>query len=233
MIIAIDGPAGAGKSSVAKEFAKRSGYIYIDTGAMYRALTWKALENNVDIKNQYEMQDLLNKSNIDLIHSSEEQILKVFIDNIDVTTQIREPKVSNNVSFVAEHGTVREIMVNKQREIGHNSKSGVVMDGRDIGTVVFPDADVKIFFTASVEERARRRFKEQMEKGITTDMDELIKEIAQRDKIDMNRSVAPLKPAEDSIIIDTTELSYEQVLEKLTDITSKILKIKEKENSYC
>lgn len=231
MIIAIDGPAGAGKSSVAKEFAKRSGYIYIDTGAMYRALTWKALENNVDIKNQYEMKDLLNKSTIDLIHSSEEQILKVFIDNIDVTTQIREPKVSNNVSFVAEHATVREIMVNKQREIGHNSKSGVVMDGRDIGTVVFPDADVKIFFTASVEERAKRRFKEQMEKGITTDMDELIKEIAQRDKIDMNRSVAPLKPAEDSIIVDTTELSYEQVLEKLTDITSKILKIKE--NSYC
>jgi cytidylate kinase len=192
MIIAIDGPAGAGKSSVAKEFAKRSGYIYIDTGAMYRALTWKALENDKDVKNSYEMKELLNKSTINLVHSNEEMILKIFIDDIDITTQIREPRVSNNVSLVAEHREVREIMVDKQRVIGH-SKNGVVMDGRDIGTVVFPDADVKIFFTASVEERARRRFKEQIEKGITTNIDDLIKEISLRDKTDMNRAVAPLK----------------------------------------
>jgi cytidylate kinase len=230
MIIAIDGPAGAGKSSVAKEFAKRSGYIYIDTGAMYRALTWKALENDKDVKNSYEMKELLNKSTINLVHSNEEMILKIFIDDIDITTQIREPRVSNNVSLVAEHREVREIMVDKQRVIGH-SKNGVVMDGRDIGTVVFPDADVKIFFTASVEERARRRFKEQIEKGITTNIDDLIKEISLRDKTDMNRAVAPLKPADDAIILDTTELTYEEVINKLTDITNKVIRIKE--NSYC
>lgn len=225
MIIAIDGPAGAGKSSVAKEFAKRANLTYIDSGAMYRALTWKALTNNLDIDSESELETLLKKSQIKLVPIHEENILKIYIDDIDVTELIREPIVSNSVSKVAAHGKVRDIMVIKQRNVAE-TQNGVVMDGRDIGTIVFPDADVKIFFTASVEERARRRFKEQIAKGITTDMNELIKDIMSRDKNDMSRTVAPLKPAEDSIILDTTDLDYEEVLAKLSDITKKIMSIK-------
>jgi cytidylate kinase len=220
MIVAIDGPAGAGKSSVAKEIARRLGLTYIDTGAMYRALTWKAIKNEVDINEESQMEKLLIGSEIQLLHSPDENILKVFIDGNDVTSQIREPEVNNSVSMVSSHRSVRNMMVNQQRNIA-NLRKGVVMDGRDIGTVVFPHADIKIFLIASVEERARRRFKEQIEKGIICDLDSLVRDIAQRDKIDTNREVSPLKPAEDSLIIDTTFLSYDQVIDKLLEITAK------------
>ncbi|MFN8577095.1 MAG: (d)CMP kinase [Candidatus Sericytochromatia bacterium] len=222
MIIAIDGPAGAGKSSVAKDLANRLNMLYIDTGAMYRALTWKALNNNIDLSNNNRMELLLKDSKIDLIPIKGQNFLNVLIDNKNITSEIREPLISKNVSQVASHKGVRDIMVVKQRNLAEN-KTGVVMDGRDIGTVVFPNADIKIFLTASVEERANRRFKEQMEKGITTDIQELINDISNRDHYDMNRAVAPLKPANDSIIIDTTSMNYEEVLEKLIDISKKII----------
>jgi cytidylate kinase len=217
MIIAIDGPAGAGKSSVAKDLANKLNMLYIDTGAMYRALTWKAINNNIDISDNKSMELLLKESKIDLIPVKENNSLKVLIDNQNITTEIREPIVSKNVSQVSSHKGVRDIMTVKQRNLAEN-KIGVVMDGRDIGTVVFPNADIKIFLTASVEERANRRFKEQMEKGIATNIKELINEIANRDEYDMNRTIAPLKAATDSIIIDTTNMDYIQVLEKLIDI---------------
>lgn len=217
MIIAIDGPAGAGKSSVAKELANKLSMLYIDTGAMYRALTWKAITNDIDILDDKAMELLLKDSKIDLVPSKEENRLNVFIDSKDVTKEIREPWVSQKVSQVSSHKSVRDIMTAKQRNLAEN-KIGVVMDGRDIGTIVFPNADIKIFLTASVEERAKRRFKEQMQKGIATDINELSNEIAQRDEYDMNRTVAPLKPADDSIIIDTTEMDYPQVLQKLIEI---------------
>jgi cytidylate kinase len=220
MIVAIDGPAGAGKSSVAKEIAKRLGLTYIDTGAMYRALTWKAIKNNIDINDEKELESLLQHSEIELIPAPEENILKVFIDGQDVTQEIREPVINNSVSLVSSHRSIRNNMVDKQRKIS-DLRKGVVMDGRDIGTVVFPNADFKIFLIASVEERAKRRFKEQMAKGIISDLDGLIKDISMRDQFDTNREVGPLKPAEDSIIVDTTHLDYNQVIEKLIGITSK------------
>lgn len=220
MIVAIDGPAGAGKSSVAKEFASKLNMLYIDTGAMYRALTWKALENNVDISDNKSMELLLKDSKIDLVPSKEENILKVFMDKQDITLAIREPHISKNVSQVSSHKGVRDIMTVKQRNLAEN-KNGVVMDGRDIGTVVFPNADIKIFLTASVEERAKRRLKEQLNKGIESNLDELIQEISKRDEQDINREIAPLRAAEDSIEVDTTNLTYEQVLIKLIDIANK------------
>ncbi len=222
MIIAIDGPAGAGKSSVAKEFAKRLNMLYIDTGAMYRALTWKGLKNNIDISNNNNMADLLKVSDIKLIPDVDN--LNVFIDGIDVTLEIRKPFVSNNVSLVASHKDVRSIMTEKQRKLG-SSKYNVVMDGRDIGTVVFPNADVKIYLTASVEERATRRHKEQIAKGVDSDLEDLINEISKRDYYDSNREIAPLKSAEDSIIIDTTEMNYSEVLESLINIVNKKAKL--------
>lgn len=223
MIVAIDGPAGAGKSSVAREVAKRLGLTYIDTGAMYRALTWKAIKRQIDITDEDQLEKLLLVSEIELIPCQEENVLKVYIDGKDVTHEIRETVINNSVSLVSSHRSIRKIMVDKQRNIA-DSRNGVVMDGRDIGTVVFPNADIKIFLTATVEERAKRRFKEQIEKGITLDIESLIKDISLRDQIDTNREVSPLKPAVDSIIIDTTNLNYDQVIDKLIDITSKSVK---------
>lgn len=218
MIIAIDGPAGAGKSSVAKEFAKKLNMLYIDTGAMYRALTWKALKNDIDLTDNDKLSELLKCSKLDLIPTKEKDSLKVFIDNLDITFEIREPLISQNVSLVSSHKDVRELMTTQQRNLAV-SKCNVVMDGRDIGTVVFPNADIKIYLTASVEERAKRRLKEQLEKGISGNLDELIKEISKRDFSDSNREIAPLKAAEDAIKIDTTSMDYLAVLQKLIDIT--------------
>lgn len=217
MIIAIDGPAGAGKSSVAKEFAKKLNMLYIDTGAMYRALTWKALKNDIDLTDNDKLSELLKCSKLDLIPTKENDSLKVFIDDLDITFEIREPLISQNVSLVSSHKDVRELMTTQQRNLAM-SKS-VVMDGRDIGTVVFPNADIKIYLTASVEERAKRRLKEQLEKGISGNLHELIEEISKRDFSDSNREIAPLKAAEDAIKIDTTSMDYLAVLQKLIDIT--------------
>ncbi len=209
IIIAIDGPAGSGKSTTARLVAQRLGYKYIDTGAMYRALTLKVIESGIDPNDENEIVKLAENTRIELLYRNGD--LKVFLDGEDVTEKIRSPQVTSLVSLVSAHPKVREAMVKKQRELGKNG--GVVMDGRDIGTVVFPEADLKIFMKADVKERARRRQKEMQSQGFYVELDELIKDIEERDKFDSTREVAPLKKAEDAIEIDTTNLTIEEQVE--------------------
>ncbi|ALS00604.1 cytidylate kinase [Enterococcus silesiacus] len=212
--IAIDGPASSGKSTVAKILAKKMHYIYCDTGAMYRALTYLAIQQNVDFENEQELATLCLEHTISFKQAEKEQL--VFIDGIEVTEAIRQPNVTNAVSIVAKHAAVRNKMVEIQQEIGR--LGGVVMDGRDIGTAVLPDAQVKIFLVASVEERAERRFKENQEKGITTDFDTLKKEIEHRDYLDSTREVSPLKQAADAVKIDTTGMNIEEVVLAIEEV---------------
>jgi len=217
MIIAIDGPAGSGKSSVAKEIAKIFNFTHLDTGAMYRALTLKALNNNINLNDEEALKNLLLNSDIKIAND------KVYIDNKDITFEIRKPSVTKNVSLVSSYKSIRDLMVKKQRELASNINC--VLDGRDIGTVVFPDAFIKIFLNASPEERARRRYKEEMEKGINTNYIELLEDIKLRDMLDSTRSISPLKPAKDSIQIDTTNLSYTEVVNSIKKIIENKLSI--------
>lgn len=212
--VAIDGPAAAGKSTVAKRVAEKCSFIYIDTGAMYRALTYKALKNNIDLEDEQKLVDLLLHTNIKL--ETANQGGKVIVDGEDVTKEIRENEVTNHVSIVSKHSGVRELMVQMQQQLAR--EGGVVMDGRDIGTHVLPDAEVKIFMIASVEERAKRRFDENLQKGIQADLEKLKEEIALRDKLDSEREAAPLKKAEDAIEIDTTALTIDQVIHEIIQI---------------
>lgn len=212
--IAIDGPAAAGKSTVAKIIAQKLSYIYVDTGAMYRSLTWKALREGVELENPDKLFELLKKTDITLVNEANKQ--KVLVDGIDVTEDIRKPDVTRNVSIVSKHKSVRNEMVRRQQELGKNG--GVVMDGRDIGTHVMPGAEVKIFLLASVDERAIRRHRENIEKGIESDLEQIKKEIAERDKLDTERKIAPLKKADDAIEIDTTSLSVKEVADKILAI---------------
>lgn len=214
MNIAIDGPAGAGKSTVAQLVAKQLGFTYIDTGAMYRALTWMAMEKNVPLEREETLLELLRSITITLKQEPEGQ--KVFVDEQDVTAEIRHPQVTRQVSLVAKHAKVRALMVQLQQDMA--SKENVVMDGRDIGTHVLPHADVKIFLTASIEERAMRRYKELIEKGHQPNLEELKQEIATRDKLDSERETAPLKCAEDALVLDSTGLSIPQVVERIVQI---------------
>ncbi|EZP75937.1 cytidylate kinase [Parageobacillus genomosp. 1] len=214
--IAIDGPAAAGKSTVAKMIAKRLSYIYIDTGAMYRALTYRALQQGIDLGDEQALISLLKDTYIELRPSHEGQL--VLVNGEDVTNVIRSKEVTNAVSLVAKHRLVREEMVARQRALAQNG--GVVMDGRDIGTHVLPNAEVKVFLKASVEERARRRHKENIARGFPSDLETLKKEIARRDQLDSEREVAPLKKAEDAIEIDTTSLSIEEVVGRIMEIVN-------------
>jgi len=209
--IAIDGPAAAGKSTVAKIVAEGLEYIYIDTGAMYRALTYKAINNSTDLNNEAALMEILNDAAIELLPGKTGQI--VLLDGTDVTNQIRTSEVTNNVSVVAAHEAVREEMVRRQQRFAE--RGGVVMDGRDIGTHVLPNAEVKVFLLASVEERAQRRHSENIEKGYPSNLETLMQEIAQRDKFDSEREVAPLRKAKDAVEIDTTSLSIQQVVDKI------------------
>lgn len=187
--IAIDGPAAAGKSTVAKVVAKKLSYVYIDTGAMYRTITYAALEQKVDIENEEQLMEVVKNVKIEFQQGENTQL--VFLNGQDVSEVIRTPEVTNRVSIVAKHRLVREEMVRRQQELAE--KGGVVMDGRDIGTHVLPDAEVKIFMLASVEERAERRHLENMNKGFDSNLEQLKEEIAQRDKLDSEREVSPLK----------------------------------------
>ncbi|WP_316569775.1 (d)CMP kinase [Neobacillus sp. YIM B06451] len=209
--IAIDGPAAAGKSTVAKIVAEKLTYIYIDTGAMYRALTYKALKQGADLEKEDILLGILLNSDIELLPSDSGQL--VLLDGKDVTSEIRYSDVTNSVSIVAMHRKVREEMVSRQQKLA--SFGGVVMDGRDIGTHVLPDAEVKVFLLASVEERAIRRHTENVQKGIDSDLETLKKEIARRDKLDSEREVAPLVKAKDAVEIDTTSLSISDVVERI------------------
>lgn len=209
--IAIDGPAAAGKSTVAKIVAEKLSYIYIDTGAMYRAITYKAISNKLDIEDEISLFEILLKTDIRLAPSASGQL--VYLDHKDVTNEIRSGEVTNSVSYVARQKRVREEMVKRQQIFATNG--GVVMDGRDIGTHVLPNAEVKVFLLASVEERALRRHTENVKKGFVSDLERLKFEIATRDKMDSEREIAPLKKAADAEEIDTTSLTILQVVEKI------------------
>lgn len=212
--IAIDGPAAAGKSTVAKWVARLLSYVYIDTGAMYRALTLKVLENRLDPENESAVTELLKSTKIELIPNGSTQTVK--LDGKDVSESIRTKEISNRVSLVAQHKQVREEMVKRQRALAENG--GIVMDGRDIGTNVLPHAEVKIFLSASVETRAKRRHLENQKKGLPSDLEQMKADIALRDKRDSERETAPLTKAKDALEINTTNLTIEQVVEKIMGI---------------
>ena len=218
--IAIDGPASSGKSTVAKIIAKNLGYTYLDTGAMYRAVTYLALKNDLQAQQVEELVALLDQFPIAFGRDDQGQQL-VYVADVDITHAIRENDVTNNVSWVAALPQVREKLVDLQQKIA--SLGGIVMDGRDIGTVVLPQAELKIFLVASVEERAARRYKENLEKGIPTDLETLKEEIAARDYKDSHREVSPLKPAADAIHFDTTGVSIEGVVQFIQEKAEKIL----------
>ena len=205
LVIAVDGPAGAGKSTIAKIIAKKLNINYIDTGAMYRAITYKCLKNNVNINNEEEVIKIAQNTDIDFKDNN------IYLDKNIINEEIRTIEVSNNVSNVAKIKEVRYLMVDVQREIGR--RNSVILDGRDIGSYVFPNADYKFYLIATPNERGMRRFKELKEKGYDTSLEEIIKDIIKRDDIDSNRDFAPLVKAEDAIEIDTTGKSIDEVVD--------------------
>ena len=213
IVVAIDGPAGAGKSTIAKLTAEKLGYAYIDTGAMYRSVAWKFLQTGKEFDEAY-ISELANTMIIEF--KPEAKVNRVFVDGTEVTEAIRTPEVTAIVSRVAAIGAVREAMVEQQRRMGEIG--GVLMDGRDIGTVVFPHAQLKIFLTASVEERARRRYKEMVEKGQQVELAQLQEDIAARDKQDSERAISPLRQAEDALLLDTSDMSIAQVTDKILQL---------------
>ncbi len=220
-IIAIDGPASSGKSTSAMLVAQKLGYLYIDTGAMYRAITLLAIENKV-LNNSDEVIALANASKIDLVYTA--GTTKVFLNERDVTEDIRSKEVNKFVSPISKISGVREALVKKQRILAQNN-SGIVMEGRDIGSVVFPDADVKIFLTASIEQRTVRRVKEYDSKGIKVSIEEIKSNLESRDKIDSSRENSPLIKAPDAFEVDTSKVTIEQqveiILEKVRQTTGK------------
>lgn len=213
IVVAIDGPAGAGKSTIAKLVAEKLGYAYIDTGAMYRSVALKFLQTGKEFDEAF-ISQLAQTMIIEF--KPEASVNRVFVDGVEVTDAIRSAEVTANVSRVAAIGDVREAMVAQQRRMGESG--GVLMDGRDIGTVVFPNAQLKIFLTASVEERALRRYKELVAKGQDVDLAQLKKDIASRDKQDSERAISPLRQAEDALLLDTSDMNIEQVTAKILQL---------------
>lgn len=220
--VAIDGPAAAGKSTVAKKVAEIKEFIYIDTGAMYRAFTWYCLKKGVDCQDELSCIELIPEVKIDLKPGH-----LVFCNSIDVSKEIRTLEVSANVSYIASYKDIRLALVDQQREMANHGS--VVMDGRDIGTYVLPNADVKIYQIASVETRAVRRYEENLSKGIECTLEEIEADVRKRDYIDSHREFAPLKPAPDAVWLDTSFMSVDEVVEAVLDIIDK--KIKEKEQN--
>ncbi|MCB5259292.1 MAG: (d)CMP kinase [Candidatus Cloacimonetes bacterium] len=206
IIIAIDGPAASGKSTAAKLLAKKLGYLYIDTGAMYRACALAALRQNVDIKNDNELIKLMNSIKVEIQQSNSGNI--IILDGEDVSQEIREPDISRRASAISAKRVVREKMVELQRTIGE--KGGVILDGRDIGTIVFPHAELKFFMVAPIEIRAQRRYLELKAKGLNPNFEIVLEELQDRDLADSSRALAPLIPASDAISIDNGSLSIEE-----------------------
>lgn len=213
MIIAIDGPAGAGKSTVAKILAKRLGFLYIDTGAMYRALTLKALETDRDIEDAGSLIDMARDTAIDLIDNPQTGSLEVILDGRDVSREIRDPRITKVVSDIAKIREIREVLLRVQRELG--SRKDSVLDGRDIGTVVFPGADKKFFIDADFGERVRRRYEELKKLGQKITVENVSEDLRNRDTIDSTREFAPLKKAADAVYIDTTDMSIEEAADTI------------------
>lgn len=205
IIVAIDGPAGSGKSTIAKIIADRYSFTYIDTGAMYRMITLYCLDNDIDFEDELAIKNVLDNISLDM------QGDKFFLNNKEVTKEIRETRVNENVSKIASIRIVRENLVNLQRKISQGKN--VILDGRDIGTVVFPDAQIKIYLIASPEERANRRYKELVQKGTEISYDEVLKSIKERDYIDSTRKESPLMKADDAIELDSTGLKIDEVLD--------------------
>lgn len=215
--IALDGPAAAGKSTIAKRVAAKLGMIYVDTGAMYRAITYHYLNHQSTFTNFSEMM-----ANIQIeLKYDDQKGQRVFLQNEDVTDYLRENDVTQNVSYVSSQEEVRQFLVKSQQRLA--IKKGIVMDGRDIGTTVLPNAKLKIYMVASVEERAMRRLKDNELRGIESTYDQLVKDIAERDAYDMNRDISPLRKAADAIEIDTTGLSIEEVTEQIISLANKAI----------
>ena len=225
--IAIDGPGGAGKSTFAKRMAERFGFLYVDTGAIYRTVGLKALRAGAEPGNAEQVVPLLDKMNIELKHD-ESGLQRMFLDGEDVSEAIRMPEVSMAASVVSALPQVRAFLLDMQRDLAR--KQSVGMDGRDIGTVVLPDAEVKIYLTASLEERSRRRWLELQAKGDPSTLEEVMRDMAQRDKNDMERAEAPLRQAEDAVLVDSTELDIEQTAAAIEAI---ILKRMEEDDGTC
>lgn len=225
MIIAIDGPSGAGKSTLGKALAKKLGLLYLDTGAMYRAVALFAINNGIDTSDAEAMTDAAGRSDIRL--SGEPGHLKVELNGEDVSEAIRSPEVGQAASVISTISGVRRSLVARQRRLGKEAEQGVVLDGRDIGTVVFPDADHKFFLTAKPEARAKRRYEEDSAKGRGASFEETVREINRRDERDATRDDSPLRIAEDATVIDTSEMEIMDVLEEMMEVIGQVSGIKD------
>ena len=220
--IAIDGPAGAGKSTIARSAARKLGFLYVDTGAMFRAIALYLLRNEVNIQDTDSLLKSLEEINIRIVYSDGEQ--QIILNDENVTAYLRDEKVGNMASLSSAHPEVRAKLLQLQRNLAN--ENDVIMDGRDIGTVVLPNADVKIYLTASVEERAKRRYLELIEKGQEADLERIKEDIRTRDYQDMNRSTAPLRQAEDAVVIDSSTMTIDEVMEKIIDAFQESLKLR-------
>ena len=214
MNIAIDGPAGAGKSTIARKVAEKLSFLYVDTGAMYRAIAVYFLRNGLDPEKEEDVKQVCEKADISIAYKEKEQ--RIYLNQEDITGLLRTEETGKMASLSSAHPLVREKLLETQRELAR--KNSVVMDGRDIGTKVLPEAEVKIYLTASVHTRALRRYQELKEKGIDCQLSEIEKDIEDRDYRDMNRPVAPLRQAEDAVLVDSSEMTIPQVLDKILEI---------------
>ena len=235
LIITIDGPAAVGKSTLAKLIARELGFLYIDTGAIYRAITWKVLKNNININDEDMISDLLSVTcvTIERVNCNNlKDYNHIFVDGKDVTEEIRDPKIDQNVSQIARLPKIRKQLIHLQRRLAE--KGNIIMEGRDIGSVILPNADIKLYFTASEEERIKRRYTELIDKRYNVDYEEVKEQIVQRDEIDSKRKYAPLIKAKDAILIDSTEKSIEEVKDEILKIIRKHSKCRGKqiENNF-
>lgn len=214
-IISIDGPAASGKSTIGRRLADHLGYLFFDTGVMYRAVTWIALQQKTDLNNEFVLTRLAEATELDVRSPSVDdgRYCDILANDVDITWDIRKPEVDANVSLVSSYPGVREVLTEQQRKIGR--RGNVVMLGRDIGTVVLPEAGLKIYLDASPEIRAERRYLEKNERGEFSDQAQILEDMLERDRFDSTRQIAPLKPARDAIVISTDELDIDQVLEKI------------------
>lgn len=208
IIIAVDGPSGAGKSTISKALSRRLGYLELDTGAMYRAMAWLARETGTDLADEEAVRELCRNADVQFVQDN--GTAQVLLNGQDVTSLIRTPEISMLTSRISSLGPVREAMLRQQRRMAE--QGGVVLDGRDIGTVVFPDAELKFFLSASAEERGRRRYLELLAKGETVTFEETVASVIQRDRQDSDRELAPLRQAEDAIAVDSTGMSIDEVI---------------------
>lgn len=217
MNIAIDGPAGAGKSSIARLVAKKMNYVYVDTGAMFRTMAYYFLTHDIDPKKEDSVNANCDEIHIEIQYEDGDQ--HIFLNGEDVSQAIRQEKVGETASIIAKYTKVREKLLDLQRKLA--ASTDVIMDGRDIGTVVLPDAPCKIYLTASPRVRAMRRYKELVEKGVDCDLDQIEKDIIERDEQDMNREIAPLRQAEDAVLLDSSDLSIDEVVDRIMELAER------------